>query len=422
MSEDLPYNTAPSLTMHIDLNSCFATVEQQARPQLRGRPVAVNNRHNPNAAIITASYEAKRLGIKMGMRLQEARRLVPDLISVETDPPKYHYVYQKLMNILHSYSPNVVMKSIDEGIIDFADTKRTVNTWPLKDIGYEIKARLKAEIGNYMTCNVGIGPNRFLAKTAAGLHKPDGLDELGHANLRQVFADLELTDLTGIASRNQARLNAVGIFTPLDFQGASLETLSRLVFKGKSGQDWYKRLRGYEVDVEPTKMGIVGRQFVLDGFGLSREDILKRLHFLSLSAGAKLRLKNKQARGVYVYARCRDYQKWSAYHLYDQPFFSSNVIYDTVRHLFGAAPAAAMIKEIGVSCYHLSDSNITQTSFWEIPNYAERKLTQMADQLNMRYGANTIQPADVVGLEKMMKQKIPFGSTRYFEMLGVIKT
>jgi DNA polymerase-4 len=416
---ELPYSQAPSLTMHIDLNSCFATVEQQARPKLRGRPVVVNNRHGPNAAIVTASYEAKRLGIKMGMRLKEARALVPDVISVETDPPKYHFVYQKLVNILQSYSPNVVMKSIDEGIIDFADTRAVINTRALKDIGQEIKARLKREIGCYMTCNVGIGPNRFLAKTAAGLHKPDGLDELDYTNLRQVFATLELTDLTGIAERNQARLNAVGITTPLQFLDASAETLSQLVFKGKPGRDWHQRLRGYEVDAEPTKIGIVGRQYVLDGIPLSREQILKRLHFLSFSTGAKLRLKHKQARGVYMYARTRDHKKWAAHHLFNQPIFRSDIIYDTVRYLFADAPAAAIIKEIGVSCYHLSDSFVTQTSLWEIPAFEQRQLTQTVDSINTRYGANTIQPADVVGLERMMKQKIPFGSTRYFEMLGV---
>ena len=419
MNEELPYNQAPSLTMHIDLNSCFATVEQQARPRLRYKPVIVMNRKSPNAAIVTASYEAKKQGIKMGMRLQEARLLVPGVIAVETDPPKYHFVYQKLFGIMKSYSPNVVMKSIDEGIINFSDTKEIINTRPLKEIGQEIKARLKNEIGCYMTCNIGIGPNRFLAKTAAGLHKPDGLDEVNHLNLEETFATLKLTDLTGIAKRNQARLNAVGITTPLQFLQSSPETLSRLVFKGKPGRDWYQRLRGYEVDAAPTKLGVIGRQYVLENRYLNREQILQRLHFLSFSTGAKLRLKHQQARGVYVYARCHDYTKWAGHHLFEQPIFDSNVIYDTVCRLFLNGPAAATIREIGVSCYHLSDNHVTQPSFWEIPDYTRRKITHITDRINERYGANTIQPAHTVGLEKMMKQKIPFGSTRYFEMLGV---
>ncbi len=418
-SEDLSYNRAVSLTMHIDLNSCFATVEQQARPKLRGKPIVVVNRKGTNAAIVTASYEAKAQGIQMGMRMREARALLPSLIAVETDPPKYHFVYQRLVRILQDYSPSVVMKSIDEGIIDFTDTRVSINTRPLAEIGREIKSRLKSEIGNYMTCNIGIGPNRFLAKTAAGLNKPDGLDEINHKNLREVFAAIKLTDLTGIARRNQKRLNAVGIFTPLEFLDAQESTLSQLVFKGKPGQDWYQRLRGWEVDAEPTKLGVVGRQYVLDGFDLSREDILRRLQFLSFSTGAKLRLKHKQARGVYVYARTRDYGKWAAHYLFEQPLERSDIIYETVRQLFDQAPAASLIKEIGVSCYHLSDVNISQPSLLEAPRFTSSSLTHLLDDLNTRYGASTLQPASVVGLEKLMKQKIPFGSTRYFEMLGV---
>src|SRR5450759_2945159 len=113
------YNTEPSLIMHVDLNSAFASVEQQSRPMLRGKPIEVINRRTEHTAIVTASYEAKVAGVKVGMKFKEATRLIPGLIAVESDPPKYRYVYRKLMAILNSYSPNVVMKSIDEGIIDF---------------------------------------------------------------------------------------------------------------------------------------------------------------------------------------------------------------------------------------------------------------------------------------------------------------
>jgi DNA polymerase-4 len=106
----LPLNPATAEIMHIDLNSCFATVEQQARPLLRGRPVAVTNRASKYCCIVAASHEAKVRGVKVGMRLDEGLMHVPDLIMVETDPPKYHYVYQKLTGIMRSYSPNVTMK------------------------------------------------------------------------------------------------------------------------------------------------------------------------------------------------------------------------------------------------------------------------------------------------------------------------
>jgi DNA polymerase-4 len=185
-------NSESPQIMHIDLNSCFATVEQQARPLLRGRPVGVTNRITKYCCIIAASYEAKSLGVKVGMRLDEALVIVPDLIMIESDPPKYHHAYQKLVGIMQSYSPNVVMKSIDEGVIDFHGTRENINTSTLVSIGYEIKQRLKDEVGSWMRCNVGIAPNRFLAKQAAGLHKPDGLDVIDHTNLRRTL-DLMLT-------------------------------------------------------------------------------------------------------------------------------------------------------------------------------------------------------------------------------------
>src|SRR3954470_3195827 len=93
-------NTEQPQILHIDLNSCFATVEQQARPLLRGRPVAVTNRLTKNACVVAASYEAKTLGVKVGMGYADAKLLAPDLIMVETDPPKYHYVYKELVRIM----------------------------------------------------------------------------------------------------------------------------------------------------------------------------------------------------------------------------------------------------------------------------------------------------------------------------------
>ena len=125
------YNPARPLIMHIDLNSCFATVEQQSRPLLRYRPVAVMNRRTEHTAVVTASYEAKQKGVKVGMRYKEARKLVPDLVALESDPAKYRYVYHRLLDIMSDYSAHVTMKSIDEGVIDFTQTTNSVRYRPL---------------------------------------------------------------------------------------------------------------------------------------------------------------------------------------------------------------------------------------------------------------------------------------------------
>src|SRR5690606_27278084 len=345
MSSD--YNRARPTVMHIDLNSCFASIEQQARPRLRGRPVAVLNRRTENTAVITASYEAKAHGVTVGMPFREAKQLCPGLTPVETDPPKYRYVYRKLLAIMEDYSAHVRMKSIDDGVIDFEETTANMAARNLEDIGLEIKRRLRQEVGRAMRCNVGIAPNRFLAKTAASLHKPDGLDVINHQNLRSVYAQLKLTDLTGIASRLERRLNAVGINTPLEFLDADQLTLERMVFKSINGLAWHQRLRGWEVDKIDYDLKTVGRQYVLDSFDLSQDEILKRLHHLCESVGAKLRSQNKVARGVRLSVRTLDRGVWHAHQLAGLPFFSNQAIYSLSSQLFAGAPGR--IREISIS-------------------------------------------------------------------------
>lgn len=406
------YNHETPLVMHIDLNSCFASVEQQSRPLLRGRPVAIVNRATEHTALVTASYEAKALGVQPLMKLRDAKRLAPDLVAIESDPAKYKFVYRKLLAIMQDYSAHVTMKSIDEGIIDFHQAPLAMQQRGLEEIGYEIKQRLYEEVGKAMRCNVGIATNRFLAKTAAGLHKPDGLDSITPANLHEVFKGLKLTELTGIAHRNEARLNAVGVYTPLDFLAADEEALRRVVFKSIDGTKWYKRLRGWEVDDVATIMGRVGRQYVLERFDLNYNEVLKRLHHLCESVGWRMRSQRLAARGVYVYAKTFDKQRWHACCIMPMPFFSNQTIYAIAKQLFKDAPSN--IREIGVHCYELSDdAGNGQMHLFADELNRERAVVEASDAINQRYGERTIVSADTIETGMYVSQKIPFGSTRY---------
>lgn len=405
------FNEERPLIMHIDLNSCFATVEQQARPMLRGKPVAIVNRKTDKTAIVTASYEAKVMGVKVGMKLKEARQLCPDIIPLESDPSKYRYVYHKLLDIMRDYSAHVTMKSIDEGVIDFHQTSHEIAGRDLRDIAIEIKQRLKDEIGVWMRCNIGIATNRFLAKTAAGLHKPDGLDVITSQNIKEILGELKLTDLTGIAHRNEHRLNSVGIYTPLQFFDAEPVTLRKIVFKSVVGEWWYKRLRGFEVDDVETQIGRVGRQYVLERFDLTRTEIVQRLHHLCESVGGRLRSQELAARGVYVYAKTFDREYWHASSLSPLPFFSDQAIYAQVLQLFDRAPDN--IREIGIHCYELTGSDSSQLSFFADEIIRERQVVQAIDEINKKFGDRTIHSADTLNTGIYVKTKIPFGSTRY---------
>ena len=411
MNDFSTFNPERPLIMHIDLNSCFATVEQQARPMLRGKPVAIVNRRTEHTAIVTASYEAKAKGVKVGMKLKEARLLCPDIIALESDPSKYRYVYHKLLDIMRDYSAHVTMKSIDEGVIDFHDTSIDIAGRDLVDVGNEIKQRLKDEIGVWMRCNVGISTNRFLAKTAAGLHKPDGLDVITSENIESVLGSLKLTDLTGIASRNEHRLNSIGIYTPLEFLAANTTTLHKVVFKSVVGEWWYKRLRGWEVDDVATQIGRVGRQYVLERFDLTHDEVTQRLHHLCESVGSRLRAQKLSARGVYVYAKTLDREYWHASRLTPLPFFSDQAIYAQALQLFQKAPDR--IREIGVHCYELAPGEDSQVSLFADQIIRERQVVDAIDGINSRFGERTIHSADTLSTGIYVNQKIPFGSTRY---------
>lgn len=402
------FNREEPMIMHVDLNSAFATIEQQARPMLRNRPVAVLNRRTEHTIIVTASYEAKAHGVKVGMRFTDAKKLVPDIIAVESDPAKYRYVYRKLLAILGDYSPRAIMKSIDEGEIDFhgVPLKR-----PLIDIGYEVKQRLKDEVGVAMRCNVGIGPSRFLAKTAASLHKPDGLDLIDANNLRAVYETMKLTDLTGIAKHMERRLNAVGIFTPTQFLDAQEVTLEKIVFKSIVGRHWYRRLRGYEVDDRTFDVKTVGRQYVLESRNLTRQQIVTRLHNLCESVGSRMRSKNKVARGVYVHARTADHRYWHACRSCQMPFYTDAAINGLAQQLFLTAPDG--VREIGVRCYELTDDDDRQLSLFGDVLMREQNLTRAIDIINHRYGERTVHSAATLNTDNVIKQKVPFGSTRY---------
>jgi len=176
--------------MHIDLNSCFATIEQQANPLLRGKPIAVAAFKSPGGCILAPSIEAKRYGIKTGMRVKEGKMLYQDLIVLEPDPWKYRNVHLSLRKILETYTNDVAPKSIDEFVLNLegfpAMRKGLIN------VGNEIKKRIREEVGDWLKVSIGIAPNRYLAKTAAGLKKPDGLETINFENYAQVYESLEL--------------------------------------------------------------------------------------------------------------------------------------------------------------------------------------------------------------------------------------
>ncbi len=413
---DYRLNKEPPQIMHIDLNSAFASAEQQAWPALRGRPMGVTNRLSKECCVIAASYEAKALGIKVGVRRTEAMALCPDFIMLETDPSKYTWMYQNLIKIMQDYSPNIKMKSIDEGIIDFHGLAPTLKGRSLEDIGYEIKQRVYQAVGKWMRINVGIGPNRFLAKTAAGLHKPDGLDVISHKNLIEVYESLKLEDLAGIAGGYGSRLRAHGISTPLEFLAADDGLLRKQVFRSINGLYWHERLRGYEMDDQPTNLGMVGRQWVVKKPSDNDDYLRSCMHFLVETTGMKLRYRNVEARGVCVWVEFSAGGGWRDKRMHRSTCYTNEDIWERVSRLFDHRPKHMVVRTMGLYLYELTPSSRSQLGLFEDVAKADY-LTKAVDEINDFYGAFTVFSADTLVGKRNVRQKIPFGGTEYFELL-----
>lgn len=234
-----------SAVMYVDMNAFFASCEQQLRPELRGRPIGVTAGDKYYSVIVAPSVEAKKYGVKTGMRAIEARVLCPGLIAVPARPVVYRKAHIEIMGVLKKYSDDVLAKSIDEAAMNLTAYRYVYKDLPA--LARSIKADLRAAVGEFVKCSIGIAPNTFLAKLATDMQKPDGLVELTPENLDSRLAPLSLTDLPGIGSRNARRLELMGIKTPLQMRHTS-QSLLRKAFGGVVGYYWHCRLNFIEVD------------------------------------------------------------------------------------------------------------------------------------------------------------------------------
>lgn len=236
------------MILFIDMNSFFATCEQQINYYLRGRPVGVCVYPGKYGAVIAPSIEAKKMGVKTGMRLNEAMQLCPDLVPLETNSQRYRDFHIKIMNVLRKYSEDVIPKSIDEAIVDLQHHKHIYkNIEDMKKLARQIKEDIRG-VGDYLKCSIGIAPNAFLAKLATDLQKPDGLVVITPENIDEVLSKLKLTDLPGIANGMAARLQNAGINTPLQLRHTDPAVL-KVACQSIVGVYWHYRLNFSEVDL-----------------------------------------------------------------------------------------------------------------------------------------------------------------------------
>jgi len=407
---ELPINHNQPTVMHIDLNSCFATVEQQANFHLRGKPLIIAAYTSCGGCIIAPSIEAKKLGIKVGMTVREARLICPAVIVRDPDPQLVRDVHIKFRNICRDYSPIVVPKSIDEMVIDFQGLP-SLNQG-LVNIAKQIKKRIRQEIGEWISCNIGIATNRFLAKLAASLHKPDGLDIIDFRNLRDVYASIRLTDLNGINTRFEARLNAGGIFTPLEFLAADEAFLRQKVFKSIIGYYWYLRLRGWEVDDVEFKRKSFGQDYALGKKTADEKELSRVLMKLCEKMGRRLRRSGQAAQGIHVGIVYDDWSFWHRGRKFNGSLFTTQDLFIKALWIFNQQPERKTVSKLSVSCFDLVPVKSSQPTLFDFGMDKKLKVSLAADRINDRYGEYVITPALMMGMNDLVIDRVAFGGVR----------
>lgn len=407
---DLPLNRNEPATMHMDFNSFFASVEQQANPLLRGKPVAVAAYTSPNGCILSPSIEAKRHGIKTGMSVREGRLLCSSLVVLKPDSPKYRDVHVRLKRLLGEYTAKVRPRSIDEAVLDFGDMGFLGRD--LQDIATEIKRRVRSEIGDWLRCSVGISTNRFLAKTAAGLHKPDGLEVITADNLQDVYARLSLKDLPGINRRYEARLNAAGIFTTDEFLQAPLDKLRGQVFRGVNGYYWYLRLRGWEIDAIDFNRRSFGQVYSLPHPTSDVHALSSLLMKLCEKMGRRMRKAGYKSRGMHVAAVYSDRTHWHKGTKTKSDMYTTQDLYRHALLVFNSQHERKPIARLSVSCFDLSEHGVTQLDLFDDSRSKQIAVSNTVDEINDKYGELVLTPALMMGAQGRVPDLIGFGNVR----------
>lgn len=404
---DLPFNPAGSSRMHVDINSCYASVEQQANSLLRGRPVAVAAYTTGSGCIVSPSIEAKALGVQTGMRVREGRQLVRDLVVLEPDPNKYRYVHVSLRRLLGQYTDRLAAKSIDEFALNLTGC-------PALRIGMvttarEIKRQIRSEVGDWIRASIGIGPNRWLAKQAAGLVKPDGLETIDAGNYRDVYQRWTLTDLTGINTRLAARLHAAGLHTVLDLAEAPSWRL-RSAFASILGQQWYLRLRGWEADEVEFPRRSFGSSYSLPKPLTSAEQIAPILTKMVEKATERMRRAGYWCHGVQVAVDYRNGGSWHQSRRSHRALIQSREITRLAYLLLARSPQATPVRSLSVACYDLVTSEVSQPGLFDDADERRRRLVVALDEINARYGSHTIAPAAMLSARDTVPDRISFAS------------
>ena len=406
--------------LFVDFNSYFASVEQYDRAALRDRPIAVVPVLARSTCCIAASYEAKACGIKTGTAVWEAQERCPQIEFVLARPARYVELHHILMAAIRDCIPtDGPPPSIDEVACRLIGRERRRET--AEAIARSIKQRLvDLGLSPAIRCSIGIAPNRFLAKTASDMHKPDGLTVIEQADLPDRLHALELRDLCGIGRSMEARLRAAGLHTVQQLCAASRNTL-RIAWGSVEGERFWLQLRGLDVPERKTHRGSIGHSHVLGPELRSFDGCRAVLFKLLAKAAMRLRHENYLASGMSLRIRFvgidARFERDTGFAPLDDTSSLLQLLAEQMAGLEALAhrgrwsPTRHPPLSVAVTLVGLVERGAVTAELIDERRRA-KALSGMLDRVNLRYGNNAVyfgamQPALEAGAAPM---RIPFST------------
>lgn len=373
--------------LHIDQNAFFASVEQQANPALRGKPVAVVG-GGGRTVITTSSYEARAKGVKTGMAIWEGKRVCPELIIVVGDNRKYTYTSGKINEIFRDYTPMVEAFSIDESWLDVTHSLGIFGS--AETIACLIKARIRHSFG--ITCSVGIAPNKLLAKLASDMQKPDGLTIIAPEDVARILERMPIKELCGIGRKMERHLNMMSIYTCGELGRCDEGRLMRKF--GIVGT----RLKEMGQGIDHSPVLQFGEEDGVKSVGHSRTlerdiddpaEIRRFLLQLSEMVGSRARKYNVSGKTVHLYVRYADFfTSWGKQTTLKNYINQSDDIYKAALSILTTVELEQPVRLLGITLSNLKHQ-AEQLPLFE----NERKklfATQAMDRINDRFGSMAV--------------------------------
>ncbi|MBI5530182.1 MAG: DNA polymerase IV [Candidatus Doudnabacteria bacterium] len=424
------------------MNSYFATAEQQDNPAWRGKVLGVCE--HLGGIIIAASIEAKKWGIKTGTPVWEAKKIYPKIILTHTRAEAYRKYNRLLVKLVSDYTDKIEIASIDEVYLDLTKAcnirkvvsgELLVASNPFEEaveIAKEIKQRMKTEVGDYLTCSVGIAENKLLAKIASDMQKPNGLtviknQELGIENqekqylehalvvtMDELYKKLRLVDVPGIGRRMEKRLNALGIHTLLELKNFP-QSLLVAAFGPIAGYHFYNmgQLRGSWKPAVHQENDIksIGHMYTLPQEFRQPKFFVPVLYKLCEMVGRRIRKKNLSGNIIIFYVRGQNYESYGESEKLSFYTDDGREIFSQCMRIFQRLSIKpGEFKMIGITVAGLRPMQ-RQLSLFGTQERSAR-LTQALDKINSKYGDFTVCRVPILAAGKVFRDSIGFGRVK----------